>query len=117
MPCRARELARDTRCTPPGTGPGRELPEILLPAPQPRPRTLRPRLTESKFSSALRPEFRDQVAAGPRGPLRTAVPHIRGSQMVEPQQVQDRRVDIEDVMRFFHCPQADFVGRADHLPA
>lgn len=31
--------------------------------------------------------------------------------------MQDCRVDVVDVRAFLHCPQANFFGRADDLPA
>src|SRR5438270_230062 len=65
----------------------------------------------------LCPELINQIPTRTRRTLRAAVPHIGGLQMIQTQQVQNRRVDVENVMRLVHRAQTDLVGAADRLAA
>src|SRR4029079_8793585 len=59
----------------------------------------------------------DHLAVDEGQPL--LAPEVRVTQpvLVEPELVQDRRVDVAEVTALLHRVQADRVGRADHLPA
>ena len=59
---------------------------------------------------SLTPEFRNQIPAGNGRPLRAAVVHVSGPQMIQAQQIENGRVNVPHVMRLLHRAQADFIG-------
>ena len=63
--------------------------------------------------SELRIHFFDQFAGNDRRPLRPAVVQVGQIDVVQPHQVQDRRVNIVNMHGRVDGAQADFVRRAD----
>ena len=59
----------------------------------------------------LCPQLGDQLPARARGSLVPAVVQIRRLEVIEPKQVEDRRVDVPDVIRVLFRAQAELVGR------
>ena len=66
-------------------------------------------------SGRLRQRFFNELAAVDRGPLGTAVVKIRQVEVIQPQQMQDRRMDVVNVIRLLDGAESDFVGRSDRL--
>ena len=70
-----------------------------------------------RIARALGPQFGDQRSGGSGRPLRAAVVHVGGTQVIQAQQIKDRRVNIVNVMWLIDRAQSDFIRSPDGLSA
>src|SRR5260221_195032 len=57
------------------------------------------------------------MPARPRRPLHASIVLERRAQMIQPEQVKNRSVNIAHMMRLIHRAQPDLIRRPDRLPA